>query len=71
VAVRLTGVEHWKDARMTKARRDPDLACEAIGADDRCQLRTQDLDRDLAPMLDIPGEVDVAIPPRPISRRTS
>jgi hypothetical protein len=35
-----------------------DLAEEALGADDRGELGTQHLDRDLASMLEIFGEVD-------------
>ena len=37
---------------------DLDLAREAIWAQRRCELRAEDLDRDLAIMFEISGEID-------------
>ena len=47
---------------------DPDLAQEALGAERGAELGVQDLERDRAVVLEIVGEVDVAMPPRPSSR---
>jgi len=48
---------------------DFDLAQEALGADGRGDLGGQDLDRHLAVMLGIFGEVDLSIPPAPSGER--
>ncbi len=43
---------------MLEACRDLDLAGEAVGAETRRQLRTQDLDRHAAVVLEVLGEID-------------
>src|SRR3954466_9931616 len=47
-----------KDVRMLKSGRNFDLAKEAFGAKRGAELRPQDLHSDLAPMLQILGEVN-------------
>ena len=42
---------------------DLDLAEEALGAERGGQLRPEDLDRDLAAVLQVLGEIHVAMPP--------
>ena len=51
-------IEQRHDVRMIQPRRDLDLAQEALAADRRGNLRLQDLDRDLPPVLDVVGQVD-------------
>ena len=51
------GVEQRQDVRVLQVGGRLDLAEEPVGADDRGQLRPQDLDRDLAVVLEVLGEV--------------
>ena len=60
---RLTGVEQSEDVRMHQPRRDLDLAREAFGAHGGAEFRTQHLERHLAVVLEILGEVDRRHPP--------
>ncbi len=53
---------------MIQARRDLDLVEEAVRPDRLGELGSQDLDRDLTVVLQVAGEIDVAMPPLPISR---
>jgi len=56
--VRLTRIEQREDMRVLQIGRRFDLVHEPIAAEDRCQLRAEDLDRDLPLVLEICGEVD-------------
>ena len=53
---------------MLQPGRDLDLAQEALRAHRGGQLRAKNLDRDVAVVLEIVGQIDVAMPPRPSSR---
>ena len=57
VAVGLAGVVQWQDVRMTQIRRDPDLGEKPLGAQHRTEFRFEHLDRHLAVVLEIVGEV--------------
>ena len=57
-AVGLAGVDQPQDVRMLQAGGDLDLGEEAVAADDGAQLGVQDLDGDLAAVLEVLGEVD-------------
>ncbi len=52
-----TGVDQCQDVGMIELGRDLDLVEEPLGANDRSQLRSENLHRDLAVMLRVPGEV--------------
>jgi hypothetical protein len=55
--VRFAGVEERQDVRVLKRRGGLDLGDEALGADHGGELGSQHLHRDLAPVLQIVGEV--------------
>src|SRR5437763_13478905 len=57
-ADRTPGVEQRKDVRMLQARRGPDLDDESLGSEHRRQLGLEHLDRDLAIVLEVVGEID-------------
>ena len=57
-ALHLARVDEPEDVRMLQRGDRPDLAHEPVGPDHRGQLGAQDLDRDLAVVLEIVGEVD-------------
>ena len=54
---RLTRVEQREDVRVTQRRRRLDLLHEALGAEHRGQLRLEDLDRDVALVLEVAREI--------------
>ena len=56
-AVRLAAVDQPQDMRVLQVGDGPDLAQESLGADHGRQLRPQHLDRDLAIVLEVLGEV--------------
>ena len=56
--VRLAGIEQWEDVRMTEVGGRLDLGQEAFGSDHGGQLRLQNLQRDLALVLEVVGQVD-------------
>jgi len=57
-AVGLAGVEQRKDVRMGELRRDLDLAQEPVRTHRGGQFGAQDLERDVAVVSEIFGEVD-------------
>ena len=57
-AVGLAGVDQAENVGMLQARGGLDLGEEAVTADDGAQLGVQDLDGDLAVVLQVFGEVD-------------
>ena len=57
-AVGLAGIDQAQDVRMLQAGGDLDLGEEAIAADDGAQLGMEDLDGDLAAVLQVFGEID-------------
>jgi hypothetical protein len=56
-AVRLAGVDQAENVGMLQAGGGLDLAEEPVHADDSAQLRMQDLDGDLAVVLQVLGEI--------------
>jgi hypothetical protein len=56
-AVGLTGIEQRQDVRVLQLGGGGDLLHEPLGAEDGSQLGFQDLDRDLAIVLQVLGEV--------------
>jgi hypothetical protein len=52
------GIVEREDVRVVETRGDLDLAEEAIGPDDRGKFGVQYLQRDLAVMLDVLGQID-------------
>ena len=54
----LTAVEQGQDVRVLERRGGLDLDPKPVGADDGRQLRPQYLERDLAVVLEVAGEVD-------------
>src|SRR4051794_30932793 len=54
----LTAIEERQEIRMLEIRRDLDLGDEALGAEHGTELRVEDLERHLAIVLEIAGEVD-------------
>jgi hypothetical protein len=56
--VGLARIEEGEEVGVAKPRRHPDLGQEAFRPDDRGQLRLQDLQRHVALMLQVPGQVD-------------
>ncbi len=52
------GVVEREDVRMVEARRDPDLAGEAVGAEQGAELWAEDLDGHLAVVLEVVGQPD-------------
>ena len=67
----ITRVEQRQQIRTLQVRGDADLAQEALGPECCTKLRIQDLDGDLAVMLQVAGRKTVAIPPRPTLRMMS
>ena len=57
-AVGGAGIEQREDVRVLQVRRGADLGQESLGADHRGELGPQHLDRDLAVVAKIVGEVD-------------
>src|SRR4029077_9707065 len=57
-AVHLARVVQRQDVRMVHLRDDVDLAREAVDAHRRAQLGAQHLERDLAVVLDVAGQID-------------
>ena len=57
-AVGFAGVDQAEDVRMLEAGGDLDLGEEAIAADDGTEFGVEDLDGDLAGVLQVFGEVD-------------
>ena len=55
---RIARIEQRQDVRMAELRRDLDLAKKSLGADGARQLGIEHLDRDLAPMAQVVGQVD-------------
>ena len=64
-AVGLPAVEEREDVGMLEVGGGLDLAQEPLGADDRGQLGPQHLDRDLAVVPEVLGEIDGGHPPLP------
>jgi hypothetical protein len=56
-AVHLAGIEQRQDVPVLEDCRGLDLGKEALGADDRRKFRAEDLDRDLAVVLEVLGEI--------------
>ena len=56
-AVGRTGIEQRKDVRMLEVRGRPDLGQKPVGADHRRELGPEHLDRDLADVLQVLGEI--------------
>src|SRR5688572_22180577 len=52
-----SGVEQWQDVRMLQVRGELDLLEEPVGAQDGGELGVEDLDGDLAAVLQIFGEI--------------
>jgi hypothetical protein len=57
-SIRGAGIEERQDMRVAKVGGGPDLGNEALGADDRGQVRLEHLDRDIAVMSDVVREID-------------
>ncbi len=57
-SIGFAGIEQRQDVRVIELRRDPNLVQEAIRAERHGQLRTQHLDGDLTPMLEVTREID-------------
>ena len=55
--IRLTRIEQRQDVRMLQARRGADFAQEPVPAEGGAQIGMQDLDGDVAVVLDVVGEV--------------
>jgi hypothetical protein len=58
LAARFPGIEHSEDVGMLKAGSEADLPLEPFGAEGDRQLRVQDLEGDVAIVLEIAREVD-------------
>ncbi|HET8625532.1 MAG TPA: hypothetical protein VFM14_18370 [Gemmatimonadales bacterium] len=58
VTVRLAAVVQREDRRVLELGGDLDLAKKALGAEQRGEVRVQDLHRDFAVVLQVLGEVD-------------
>ena len=58
VAIGLAGIEHREDVRVGELGRDLDFATETVGAQGGRQLGPENLDRHLALVPDVFGEVD-------------
>ena len=56
--VERAGIVEREDVGMAEPGRDTDLAQEALGAEHRAELGVEHLDRDLAVMPDVVGQVD-------------
>jgi hypothetical protein len=56
--VGLARVEERQDVRVLQTRRRPDLGEKALRADDCGELGAQHLERDLAPVPEVIGQVD-------------
>ena len=56
-AVRRARVEQRQDVRMLQARRGADLAQEALTADRGAEIGVEHLDRDIAIVLEVVGEI--------------
>src|SRR4029077_11818851 len=56
--VRLTRVDERHDMRVRQSSGDPDLAEESLGAERGGEAGPEHLDRDLAPVLPVLGQVD-------------
>ena len=63
-ALGLPGVMQGQDVRVGQARRDLDLTQKALGSESRCEVGPQDLDRHLAVMPHVVGQVHRGHPPR-------
>ena len=64
-AVGLAGIDERQDVRVGEPRRDADLAQEALRAERGRQGRVEDLDRDLAAVLAVLGEIHRRHPAAP------
>jgi hypothetical protein len=67
-ALDLAGIVEREDVGMAQPGGDLDLALESLGTDGGGKVRMQDLDCDGPSVLEILGEVDLAMPPLPTSR---
>src|SRR5690349_3053477 len=56
---RRAGVEQRQQVRMLEIRRDLNLRLKSIDADYRAEVRTEDLERDLAIVPEIAREIDL------------
>ena len=63
--IRGAAIKQRQNVRMAHRRRGLDLHHESLGAEHRCEFGLQHLDRDLAVMLQVLGEIDRRHAPSP------